>query len=217
LTLASLPSASQDLACAEWCITNLGLTTGAGLDCVAKSLLGQGPCYTCGPYKAISTEQLCSKACVNIASDPKNCGACGTSVNAHFHSQHSYPSLINLYQCPNDQCINGACQSAGCGGASNCTGVGVFFCGTSSDCICVVTAEGTNFCGDHTLSNTDTCGCTKSSDCPLGQVCGLGACCAPGYSVCVPVGVCGSANVKKMGKRGLTGSWDAQGLFGEVV
>lgn len=65
--------------CLEWCKTNFGLLGLA--TCYTPSILGQGPCFDCGPQKKVPTKELCQKKCVDLNTDKKNCGKCGNKVS----------------------------------------------------------------------------------------------------------------------------------------
>ncbi len=153
----------------------------------------------------------CSGACVDVTSDPANCGSCGRRCDA------------------GEVCNEGLCASTCTGGLRNCSGACVdvnanrLHCGDcdrpcaanedcrSGTCVCVPACTsrtcGPDGCGGtcppgcgtgFTCSATGTCTCSGtvcgSACCSAGQVCNAGACCTPNCAgrTCGPDGCGGS-------------------------
>jgi hypothetical protein len=127
-----------------------------------------GPCQSPGV--------MCGNACVDLASDPNNCGMCGLACGK------------------NEACGGGKCQCAdgyvACGGDIGCVDVAT----DASNCgMCG------NSCGMGTCSNGACSGvscnlgaaCLNDADCCVTQQCTMGKCkCGPGLTACSMSGGC---------------------------
>ncbi|KAF2671724.1 hypothetical protein BT63DRAFT_422252 [Microthyrium microscopicum] len=77
LCAAASPATSANKRCEVWCDN----TNNPG-SCTSQAKSGLGACYTCGPYKTLSSEKLCDGKCADTASDAKNCGSCGNGCGS---------------------------------------------------------------------------------------------------------------------------------------
>jgi hypothetical protein len=114
---------------------------------------------------------LCNGACVDVRTDPDNCGRCGNA-------------------CPGGECGNGFCPNPSCTTPSACTAQR---CNAPrAPCFCVAGVEG-NFCAAGFYGSClNSPQCATSADCPDDGVCVLAgsSCCA--VNVCFRVGTFGS-------------------------
>jgi len=122
-------------------------------------------CVDPGPPPATCTsgQTACAGQCVTLASDSKNCGACGQACSSGQACVSSTcVTVANMcLTCPMGvPCVNGQCD---------CQGKGTFC---------------TTFCADTTQS-TVSCGACLKFCANGGQVCRSGQCaCPPGQKVC---------------------------------
>jgi hypothetical protein len=126
---------------------------------------GGGPAATC------FDDSTASFTCVDILSDPNNCGACANACQGA------------------PICANGVCGA--CNNPGTCA-VGFPSCGMDPNCACLETSSGTGFC--FTRGNA---GCRNAcpngqSDCQPGELCFVNTCC--GGPTCIALsGVCGAS------------------------
>ena len=100
---------------ARWCAANF--PANAGSACTSPAAHGTGPYYTCGPGQKNPSMALCSRVCVNTATDPNNCGSCGRA--AGLGQTCCSGNLVTLATDPNN-C--GACVNKAGPGQSCCSG-----------------------------------------------------------------------------------------------
>jgi len=142
-----------------------------------QSLAGGGAIDRYGCVGCGEGETLCGDACVDLALDPRNCGACGNA-------------------CPAGQvCADGACSTACAEGMTDCDGVCRNLLGDGSHC-----GACGNACRSDQLCMGGTCGCQLGRlDCDgtcinpqidpgncggCGNVCGAGQVCVDGMCRC---------------------------------
>ncbi|KAF2665330.1 hypothetical protein BT63DRAFT_428302 [Microthyrium microscopicum] len=78
LGVAASPASSKaPKQCVDFCNDSSDTDT-----CVSQAKKGLGQCYTCGPFKTISSEKLCDGNCVDINTDNDNCGDCEQSCGS---------------------------------------------------------------------------------------------------------------------------------------
>jgi cysteine-rich repeat protein len=138
-----------------------------------------GPDASCAPPTS-----PCAGACVDLETDPSNCGACGLTCprNARCNAR--------TCECPlgesvcNNVCVNFATDPANCGGCTLACGPGQVCSGGTCGNVC---AAPRRMCGmSCTDTTTDNANCGMCSNlCPSGSTCSAGAClCAAGTTLC---------------------------------
>jgi len=192
LMLSVAATASSDMSvCAAWCVDNF-VPPG---QCIAQAAQGQGPCYTCGPFGASPTQQLCGGACVDTAFDSNNCGECDNVCSAGTFCCGSQCIDITIDNnncgacgnvCPSDDhCSIGicTCNPGDCGAVPPC--------GPPSNCGCVRSDLfdflNIGFCGNTDVDCSTAQDCISSAEC-VGGICSPDVCC--GRKVCVAAGEC---------------------------
>ena len=138
-------------------------------------------------------QKLCGTACTTVASDPENCGTCGTKCAAG--------SVCSLGACAltcaggtstcGQACVDEANDPTNCGGCGNRCGAGQVCsartCGSTcsgGQTVCGVDA-GAPYCANEQTDNANCGGCRVQ--CTGGQVCSAGHCgvsCVPGEHLC---------------------------------
>lgn len=103
---------------------------------------------------------ICNGQCLNLDTDPNNCGSCGNV-------------------CDSGTCRNGLCLSPSCAGQTCDTFTA---CGPGGSCVCASVAGG-GLCADGQTPCAGLADCTVDSDCPTGRLCALNTCCTRG--VCI--------------------------------
>ncbi|PVH78334.1 hypothetical protein DL98DRAFT_590458 [Cadophora sp. DSE1049] len=130
------------------------------------------------PAEASCTEapktDTCGDQCVDLTSDPENCGACGVT-------------------CSSGTCTNGVCAATGCTNLGTCDNFSV--CGAGGSCVCASTSDNTGFCVSGDTPCAGLADCNTSADCALGSVCAVGSCCT--RNVCIAADACGGSNLPK--------------------
>ncbi|KAK0104844.1 hypothetical protein ONS95_005110 [Cadophora gregata] len=116
----------------------------------------------------------CGDKCVDLKSDPKNCGACGVS-------------------CSSGTCTNGVCAATTCTNLGTCDNFST--CGAGGACVCASTSDNTGFCVSGDTPCAGLADCQTSADCALGSVCAVGSCCT--RNVCIAADACGGSNLPK--------------------
>jgi len=101
-----------------------GLACGAGQVCVNGGCAVLGACENSGPC-LLGDGTLggcCGSICVDLESDPDNCGVCGGSVVVGSSCGAGSPSCVNDSDCRGSRvCLSGECLGFTCdGGASSC-------------------------------------------------------------------------------------------------
>jgi len=159
-------------------VSGTGGATGGQPTAAAGRPTGQagGP-PTPGPGGCAAGTTECTGACVNLQTDPANCGGCGFGCPAGISCVGAICCNPGKAPCTNDKyccdgpCVNGFCQPAG-GGPSPTTPAcptGQAYCNGA----CIPIYSDTNNCG--------SCGNT----CPSGIPCVGGSCtCPPALAVC---------------------------------
>lgn len=133
-------------------------------------------------------ENCCNNECVNINTDPVNCGGCNDSCEQCERCEEG----ICLSYCEN---ITDCCVDVCCGANEKCCGVGEICIDISSDSNncggCGLTCDGCSQCVNggcvSGCANGDICcdgmcvdaACGGCDVCPPGQICSNGFCCAP--------------------------------------
>jgi hypothetical protein len=135
----------------------------------------------------------CDTSCVDLLTDPNNCGSCYFYVRCQCLSVGVFGTKLTLPQCPTGKCTNGACSFNACAGET-CDTFGP--CGPGGSCVCASITDGTGFCVDGETPCDGLLGCGTSADCPLGSVCAVATCCES--NVCVTTDMCGGYNGPKM-------------------
>jgi hypothetical protein len=116
--------------------------TGCQRQCQGKSCGDDGCGGSCGPCVGATT-QCCNGACVDLATDPANCGLCGQACPSGECYRGSCTCPNNdASLCPNASCI--------CGQSKNDVPVGPYACRKPGEM---------------------TSGCTFGTDCPFGSFC----------------------------------------------
>ncbi|KAG4419652.1 hypothetical protein IFR04_007249 [Cadophora malorum] len=165
-------AARYSSACSCWGITAGTKTISSGVATVTVSTTVTIPAEpSCTEVPKTDT---CGDQCVDLTSDPENCGACGVT-------------------CSTGTCTNGVCATTGCTNLGTCENFSA--CGAGGSCVCASTSDNTGFCvnGDTPCSGLPDC--NTSADCALGSVCAVGSCCT--RNVCIAGDSCGGSNLPK--------------------
>jgi hypothetical protein len=129
---------------------------------------GAGGCIT-RPVQCDGGRTCCppTTGCVDLSSDPRNCGECGNRCRA------------------GDDCLRGRCQ---CNEPFVCRQTNPNCAGEpGGDCQCLGTEESTRFCGNNFFC-ADSVSCTTSLQCE--NLFGAGFFCQTGATGCCGGGVC---------------------------
>jgi hypothetical protein len=142
--------------------------------------------------------QSCGGQCVNIKTDPANCGSCGKACSPGWSCAFGFCKLdcdAGATAC-NGKCVDTSSDMNNCGGCGNsCFDGGIFIDagdagGGSTQCLqgacTLVCSGGLKKCnGDcvDTMSDTNNCGQCGNA-CSGNQTCVNGLCCATGQSNC---------------------------------
>jgi Stigma-specific protein, Stig1 len=145
-----------------------------------------------GSCQCPSGETDCSGACVNLNTDENNCGTCGATCS------EGASCVDGSCECPtgesdcNNRCVDLNTDESNCGTCGNQCPEGASCvdgsceggqgcppgepCGSSSQCACIMTEEGTSYCTSATgLIICDAMHpCTSSAECPEGWACSEG-------------------------------------------
>jgi hypothetical protein len=122
-------------------------------------------------------KKCCGGNCVDVQSDPKNCGACG-------HTCHAGQG------CAGGACTGGCTSSSDCLSRQICRGnppkctcfPGQVVCASSCGC-CLQCALGESPCGDLCAGSSASC-CADTNVCCMAPDGVSGQCCAPGANCC---------------------------------
>ncbi|MGH7270082.1 MAG: hypothetical protein ACREJ3_06585, partial [Polyangiaceae bacterium] len=125
----------------------------AGNGCAPDGGVG---CSSCSSFGGGGVWSACGSSCVELATDPNNCGACGT----HCTFGQQCTAGVCGSECPGSEvCTSGACVAVCPSGTMECTSPGSNATGT-----CTSIQNDPNNCG--------ACGAV----CPQGQGCDKGTC-----------------------------------------
>lgn len=97
-----------------------------------------------------SGERCCDGDCVNLDLSDGNCGACGAGCDE------------------TEECVGGTCvvPPGGCApGADSCATSQDFDCGSSPNCTCKQSTEGTTYCAGPPIPGSFCGNCATSADC----------------------------------------------------
>jgi peroxiredoxin len=183
-------------------IGQLAAAFAGGLFAVPLRVFAQGSCP--------SGQTLCNGTCVNIATDPNNCGACGSKCAS---GQSCQAGVCFKESCPSGQtlcdgtCVNtatdpnncGACGSKCASGQSCQAGVCFKESCPSGQILCNGTCVNTN-------TDPNNCGACGNT-CASGQSCQAGACaqgCPSGQALCNGTCVNTNTDPDNCGKCGNT-------------
>jgi glucosylceramidase len=152
-----------------------------GTSGVAGTSGGSGAAGTTGS-SCVGGQTACGSECVNTATDPTNCGACGIPCSSGQSCQSG------SCQCQSGMLCNGGCVSSDATHCGDCTTT----CATGQVCsnnVCSTScATGQTLCGTACVvtNGTDTLNCGAcGKTCVSGQACNAGTCgCATGQTLC---------------------------------
>ncbi len=124
-----------------------------------------------GDNRCPAGERCCDGDCVDLDQSDAHCGACGAACDE------------------TEECVGGVCvvPTGGCApGADSCATSEDFDCGSSANCTCKQTTEGTTFCAGPPIPGSFCGNCATSADCTEfgpDAVCGastsIAVCCGP--------------------------------------
>lgn len=154
----------------------------------AAALLG--PACSQGRKECRPSQALCGDVCVNVETDPANCGACGKTCGVGFECQRGADGAPSACGCPvtttlcGDRCAPTLSDAANCGGCR--TSCAAFELCSDGRCVAACPPAKPAVCAGGCVdvaSDRQHCG-RCGNLCPQGQACVRAACRADLFAAC---------------------------------
>lgn len=136
------------------------------------------------PSNCPEGQASCGETCIDVTSDPLNCGACGRACGEGQECRAAACTCLNGLDACGPVCVDLQTDNAHCGSCTNSCGGRFCAGGTCVDECPAGTTDCGGSCVDLATSLANCGGC--GAQCRAGEACEAGMCtCAPGFSACV--------------------------------